>query len=360
MGRPVLLAMGLTLLLTACGGPPPPPARHAPVIPFAQAPAWVHKGSGAFTKDGKKVFYGVGVVQGIRNEGLARQTCDNRARVEIARIFDLYVAAMMKDYQRSTTAGDFKNSSEEQDVLSVSKTITEINMRGVQIIDHWQNPQSGALYALAMLDLAGIMDSINTAKQLNARVRDYVRNNARKAFNDLDKELGKRSKREGGQAGPAEEPKPETPAAEPQPQAIPTTIDPAPESAAEPAPATQKKIRVGLHITGASAAKIQTCFASRLTQRGYALFENTSDVDMMVRGKLRYRRAGVMGPSVLVNASIELRVMAMADGRTVVALHEQIKTGRETLEESVQTAITRLCDIVVPKMTRKIRAYVPK
>ena len=353
--RPVLW-LALVALLAGCSGPAGPGPTAAPRIPYDSGPKWVHKGSGAYEKDGKKAFFGVGVVQGIRNEGLARQTCDNRARGEIAKIFDLYVAAMMKDYQRSTTAGDFKNSSEEQDVLSVQKTITEVNLRGVEIRDHWQNPRSGALYALAVLDLDGMMKNLNQANQLNARVRDYVRDNARKAFNDLDKELGKRTTREGSTAGPAPA---EPPANEPEPEPAPadtTEATPAPAPAAKPS----RKVRVGLRITGASGSKIQTCFASKLTQSGYALFEGTSDVDVMIKGRLKYRKAGIIGPSVMVNASVELRVNNMDNGQTIVALHEQIKVGRPSLEQSVQTAITRLCEIVVPKMTAKLRGFIPK
>jgi hypothetical protein len=39
------------------------------------------------------------------------------------------------------------------------------------------------------------MKGLEDAKQLNTKVRDYVRANARRAFNDLDKELRKRSER---------------------------------------------------------------------------------------------------------------------------------------------------------------------
>ena len=193
MKRMVLVSMAL--LMASCGGPTgdahPVTGRHKD-----GTPKWVHRGSGAFdTKGGGKAFFGVGIVEGIRNEALSRQTADNRARGEVAKMFDLYVAAMMKDYQRATTAGDFKASAEEQDVVSAQKTITEVTLRGVEIRDHWQNPASGAIYALAVLDLNGIMKSMQQAKQLNARVRDYVRANARRAFNDLDKELGKRTER---------------------------------------------------------------------------------------------------------------------------------------------------------------------
>ena len=158
-------------------------------------PRWVNKGSGAYDGEHGKAFYGVGLVKGIQNPSLSRQTADNRARGEIAKMFDVYVAAMMKDYQRSTTAGDFSASAEEQDVVSAQKTITEVVLRGVEVRDHWVRPEDGTLHALAILDLNGMMRSLNEAHKLNAKVRDWVRANARRAFNDLDRELSTRTER---------------------------------------------------------------------------------------------------------------------------------------------------------------------
>jgi hypothetical protein len=191
--RRIALVLG-SFALIACGGP-----QNAHPIEGTNpdgTPKWVNRGSGAYDGENGKCFYGVGVLQGIQNEGLARQTVDNRARGEVAKLFDLYIAAMMKDYQRSTTAGDFKASAEEQDVVSAQKTITEVTLKGVEVRDHWLDPRSGTRYALAILDINGIMKGMDDVKQLNARVRDYVRANARKAFDDLDGELRKRSARQ--------------------------------------------------------------------------------------------------------------------------------------------------------------------
>lgn len=183
--------------LTACASTVPETSPEHPVhgVNPDGTPKWVNRGSGAYETEQGKAFFGVGIVQGIQNEGLARPTADNRARAEIAKIFDLYIAAMMKDYQRSTTAGDFKASAEEQDVVSAQKTITEVTLRGVEIRDHWMNPASGALYALAVLDMENIMKSLETAKNLSAKIRDHVRANSEKAFIDLNAELGQRSQR---------------------------------------------------------------------------------------------------------------------------------------------------------------------
>ncbi len=180
-----------TILLIGCAPTLGPDHPVVGVNPDG-TPKWVNKGSGAFDGEHGKCFYGVGILTGVQNEGLARGAVDNRARAEIAKMFDVYIAAMMKDYQRSTTAGDFSASAEEQDIVSAQKTITEVTLRGVEIRDHWIDPQSGTRFALAILDFNSINKSLDDAKQLNAKVRDYVRTNARRAFEDLDGELQKR------------------------------------------------------------------------------------------------------------------------------------------------------------------------
>src|SRR5271154_6674525 len=104
-----LLSMAaLTILVAACG----PGTVKGPVA--AQSPDWVNKGSGAFKDGGQGVFYGVGIAQGIRNRALSVTASDDRARAEIAKIMNDYVAVLSKDYMASTTAGDMSKSSEEQ------------------------------------------------------------------------------------------------------------------------------------------------------------------------------------------------------------------------------------------------------
>jgi len=65
------VAIALMIGLAACGGPP----------------KWVKQGSGAFNEKDSKGFYGVGSVIGVRNEPLAWDTAENRARAEIAKTF---------------------------------------------------------------------------------------------------------------------------------------------------------------------------------------------------------------------------------------------------------------------------------
>jgi hypothetical protein len=259
---------------------------------------------------------------------------------------------MMKDYQRSTTAGDFSKSAEEQDIVSAQKTITEVTLRGVEVRDHWQDPRDGSYYALAVLDLNNIVGNLDQAKGLNNRIRDYVRDNARRAFNDLDRELRNRSNPPPPppQPAPVEE-------AQPEPSPQPAPVHRAPP---QPAPVAKRsgKVRVGLKILGTKARIIQTCFANKLIREGYELFESTSDVDVMVRGRLHYAKAGRVAGSVMVDAKAEVRVTEMDSGRTSAAVLEKIKVGRPTLQQSVQLAVSRLCDRIVPRIVQQIRSAI--
>ena len=163
----------VALGVVACGGPAPTAAPAKPL-----APEWVLKGSGAFGAEGQKVFYGVGSASNIRNMSLLRTTSENRARNEISKTFETYSASLMKDYMASTSAGDPNKSSEEQHVEQAIKTFSANTLNGVQIVDHYQDPSTGELFSLARLDLASFTDNLGKMKELSAKVRDYVRQNA--------------------------------------------------------------------------------------------------------------------------------------------------------------------------------------
>jgi hypothetical protein len=147
------------------------------------------KGSGAFGGDRGKVFYGVGSASGIRNFSLLRTTADNRARNEIAKTFEFYTASLMKDYSASTMAGDPNVTSEEQHVEQAIKTVTSQTLSGVEIVDHWQDPNTGEFFSLARMDLEAFKDAFQKQQQLSERVRDYVRQNADRLHDQLDAEI---------------------------------------------------------------------------------------------------------------------------------------------------------------------------
>jgi hypothetical protein len=177
-------------LLAACSSSTTETSVVHPNTPAVDHPEWVTRGSGALAGD-KQVLFGVASSTGIRNPTLARTTADNRARDEISKLMEVYSASLMKDYQASTTAGDFSATSEEQHVESAIKTFASNTLNGVEVVDHWIHPVDGTIYSLATLDLAGFADQLAGAGELNEKTKERVKRAAAKAFADLEAEEAK-------------------------------------------------------------------------------------------------------------------------------------------------------------------------
>jgi len=180
-----ILLSGLSLL-SGCAGPQKI-TKTTPVQDI-DAPEWVKKGSGAFSGERGKVFYGVNSAYGIKNPSLLRSAADDRARNEVAKIFQFYTASLMKDYMASTMANDPNVTSDEQHVEQAIKTVTSMTISGVEIVDHWQNPATGELFSLARLDLEAFKDNLNKAHELNIKVKEYIKKNAENLHEELEKE----------------------------------------------------------------------------------------------------------------------------------------------------------------------------
>lgn len=185
----LMFVAAIGVIGSACGGDDALTGTSA-----SGAPNWVLKGSGAFTGDRGKAFYGVGSAPKMIDASMQRDRSNNRARRQILQIFNTYIAYMMKDYARSTTAGDMSKESYEADVLQVEKTISIGDINGAQIVDNWRDPADGTVYSLAVLDLGAISDILANKGELDAKLRDHVRANAAKAFDDLEAEEAKRGK----------------------------------------------------------------------------------------------------------------------------------------------------------------------
>jgi len=183
--RNIALVLVSALALGACGG-----AKKSPIA--NNAPEWVNKGSGAMKdKDGKQVFYGVGIMQGVRNRALEVSGADDRGRAELAKIMNSYVTTLTKDYMASITAGDMTKSSEEQMVSSTMKNFAKFTLHGSVPVDHWKDPTDGTMFSLVKLDMAAVNASLAESKELDSKVRDYVKANAEKAFDELAAEEAK-------------------------------------------------------------------------------------------------------------------------------------------------------------------------
>lgn len=180
----IVLLLGL-VLSTGCAS-----KKITETTPIQEwnAPEWVIKGSGAFSSERGKVFYGVSSAMGIKNYSLLRATAENRARNDITKLFEYYTASLMRDYMASTMAGDVRVTAEEQHVEQAIKTVTASTLSNVEIVDHWQHPVTEEFYALARLDLEGFKANLEKVRALDPKTRDYIRKNAERLHELLEKE----------------------------------------------------------------------------------------------------------------------------------------------------------------------------
>ena len=150
------------------------------------APDWVLNGRG---KD-KDRIYGLGSVAGTRNVALARTTAQGRGRTEIARSLQLKVESMLKDYQSTTTGGEYfgKHAADEQHIEDVSRQITDLTLNGTRQEKNWVS-NTGTLYVLMSLDVDSFRGAVQSMGQLDEEVRAAVVDRSEKAFQELNEAL---------------------------------------------------------------------------------------------------------------------------------------------------------------------------
>ena len=140
-------------------------------------PAWVTRCAGAFPDAGKDAFYGCGEESGIQNVALQTQTADSRARADLAKTLDTYVASFFKDFMSSATIsaktnkdkkGGLSETEEKQFVSSITKEVTDMTLYGVQVKDRWRGPD-GSLYSVVKVSFDNVSQSME--KQIDSARR---------------------------------------------------------------------------------------------------------------------------------------------------------------------------------------------
>ena len=188
-----LLLVGLILLFGACASIPQIPEEPKALSEY-DAPSWTLIGGGAFTDDRGKAFYGVGSATGIKNYSLQRQVADDRARADLAKVFEYYVETLTKDYQAHTTAGSFAESTEEQNSEAALKVVVSQTLRGVVIVDHFEIPERRELISLARLDYDAFkrnVEQAETFQQLPPQVREDIKERADALHEEMEEEARK-------------------------------------------------------------------------------------------------------------------------------------------------------------------------
>lgn len=154
----------------------------------ANAPQWVNRGAAAFED---KAFYGVGVASNITSISLRRSTADAQARAELAKVFTSRVQNLLKNYEAST--GNGEREAAEAHRQEATKVFTEMELTGVEIIDRYYDMEQATQYALARLEPEAFEGQLDRLERLGGRAKEIIRENARKAFQEIDAESAKRA-----------------------------------------------------------------------------------------------------------------------------------------------------------------------
>ena len=193
------IMVSLIFLLGACGTIPVIPEPPKALIDY-KPPAWVLSGGGAFTDKQGKAFYGVGSATGIKNFSLQRQVADDRARADLAKVFEVYTEALTKDYQAHTTAGSFASSTEEQNSEAAIKVVVSSTLRGVMIIDHFEIPERQEFLSLARLDYDAFKQNVEQEEEfkvLPLQVRQDIKDRADALHKEMEAEAKKLAENRG-------------------------------------------------------------------------------------------------------------------------------------------------------------------
>ena len=188
-----IIILSVLFLGTACSSIPTIPDAPKALAEY-DPPTWVLNGGGAFTDMKGKAFYGVGSATGIKNYSLQRTIADDRARGDLAKVFEVYITSLTKDYQAHTTAGSFENSSEEQNTEVALKIVVSQSLRGVGIVDHFEIPERREFLALARLDYDAFKQNLENNKefkQLPEKLRADIKTRADLLHEEMEEEAKK-------------------------------------------------------------------------------------------------------------------------------------------------------------------------
>jgi hypothetical protein len=170
----------LFFIAIACGhGKPAPKAS-------VQYPDWVNRGGGLAVKDGASLFLGVGEAPPEIKEARVRvNVADGRARKEVSRVVQEFIAVLTKDWTYATVIPDGTAENPEAAQQAMLDAFAGDALTSVTIEERWQDPATGTLYALARLDLRQFLTDLDKNKTLNATATAYIRENAARLFGRL-------------------------------------------------------------------------------------------------------------------------------------------------------------------------------
>lgn len=160
-------------------------------------PDWVKKGARVEARE----IYGVGAVVGIHNAPLAWEAADNRARGQVVKILETYVALLMHDYAASTEvkSAGMAPPAEQQLVERAQKTVAMATLTGVEPVDRYYDEAANAYYVMVRWNAERVQEFVDRLPGLSEQAHKHLRRRAEELFRQLEQEAAKRERRDGAE-----------------------------------------------------------------------------------------------------------------------------------------------------------------
>ncbi|MBW2736532.1 MAG: LPP20 family lipoprotein [Deltaproteobacteria bacterium] len=334
--------------LFACNPGPPQPVYGGGggggggAVRSGAKPDWVDGTPSRYPQ--MQYLFGVG-------RGQVRMPCESDARAALAKTFEAKVVQVSKDwmghFSRVNAAG--KVHVEAMAISQLTRVSTDYVLRGAKVVEVWKGP--GAFHCL------GIIDRLPAARTL------------REEIGKLDVQIAAKVRE--GDAAPGETAKffaykramellqrrealnAELRIIDPNGMGQKPIVGWADLVAKFTGSAS--RIKIGLKLTGKDHKRLQTCLAEQLGKEKITVLETSNDVDLFIRGALKWQWAGVNNGQFMVKIELNLRVFDMESGKTVGAITDELLTGRPQKQRALQTANTKLCYKMAPRIAREIK-----
>jgi hypothetical protein len=168
---PLVLLLGTQL---HCAGHSAEQAKAA--AGQVQVPQWVIAGTHAGFVQGRAAFVGFGQVSGIKNTLLRRSTAENRARAELALLFESYSAQLLQAYSASAAGRNRLPEANELDWAEQAvKAFSAASFASVRITDQTDDSSTLSASAQARLELSDFIDSLGRIPTVAEPLRQFVR-----------------------------------------------------------------------------------------------------------------------------------------------------------------------------------------
>ena len=189
----------IAALMTACSSVPvktfpditkmvPSKSEEPTIAANVITPEWTALASGVYREpSGKEVFYGLGSVGKEESTSDRKILSEDRARNELAKVFDSYIKRLAKEVTGSKLSNSVTDVHRNRLGSSLDERTATILMEA-EITQYWSNKNNGKVYSMAQLDLNRLTDKLDSIKSISPEDRSFLKESIVRAHSSMANE----------------------------------------------------------------------------------------------------------------------------------------------------------------------------